>query len=110
MPDVLERHLRRAAFEAQCEERLRPGAMIDLHPAERVRRREVDDFDDRFVLMCVALEGQLVACALPGHPVARRGFDGDAARQPLGHSEWVRNEREDFVDWSWYVCRIGKRD
>src|SRR5882762_8027178 len=73
VPDVLQRDLGGSAFEAQREERLGPRAMVDLHPAEGVRRREVDDFDDRFVLMRVALEGQLVARTFSGLLLAPRG-------------------------------------
>jgi len=107
---VLERDLGGSAREPQPEKRLGAGAVVDLDPAECVRGREVDDFDDRFVLVGVTLEGQLVAGTFSGGLVARRGFHRDTVRQPLGHSERLGNEREDFVDWRWYAGGIRERD
>src|SRR3989449_1699321 len=84
--------------------------MVDLDPAECVRHREVDDFDDRFVLVSVALKSQLVARPFSGGPLPRRLSYRDAVRQPLGHSERIGNEREDFVDWRGYAGGIRERD
>src|SRR6266481_6433852 len=107
LPYVLERDLGRSALEAQAEECLGAHAMIDLDPPERVRRRKVDDLDDRFVLGGGALEGDLVAGALAYSLLSRR-FDGDTAWQPLGHSHRVGNQREDPLDPCRYAGRVGE--
>src|SRR5204862_2031450 len=105
LPDVLEGELGRSALEAQAEECLGAHAMVDLDPPERVRRRKVDDLDDRFVLGGGALKGDLVAGAL-AYSILSRRFDGDTAWQPLGHSQRVGNQREDPLDPCRYAGRV----
>src|SRR6266849_5370069 len=83
--------------------------MIDLDPAKRVWRSEVDDFDDRFVTGGIALERDLVAGSL-AHSVVRRRFDRHAARQPLRHAHGIGNEGEHLVDWRRYTGGVGERD
>src|SRR5206468_7720788 len=44
LPDVLQRNLGGSALPAETKKRFRARPMIDLDPAERVWRSEVDDF------------------------------------------------------------------
>src|SRR3954469_14952958 len=97
VPDVLERDFRRSALEPQAKKCFRARAVIDLDPSERMGRRKIDDFDDRFVTRGVALKGHLVPGALAG-PVVGSCLDRHTPRQPLGHPQRIGYEIEDPVD------------
>src|SRR5712664_1940550 len=79
LPGVFESDLGGSALKAKGEKSLGANTMVDLDPPERMRRREVGDFDDRFVAVGVALEGDLVAGAF-ARSLGGRRFHLDAAR------------------------------
>src|SRR5437879_10312179 len=74
VPDVFQRDLGGPALPAQSKECLRARTMVNLDPAERVWRSEMDDFDDQLVTVGIAMDRNLVASSLP-HLVVPRPLD-----------------------------------
>src|SRR6266540_944084 len=75
-----------------------------------MRSLKVDDLDERFVAVQIALEREFVARAFATDFVVGGGLYRDAARQPFRHPQRIGNEGKDFVNWRRYAGGIRERD